>query len=311
MQLVGKCKSFLPKRRTAFQVFNEEEDRASITTFSAELDCALGGGIHTGMITEVCGVPGVGKTQMCLQLSCGAQIPSIFGGLDAEVLYIDTEGGFVTDRVVDFVSATVKHCNYIASGENDNDIQTAVSTMTVEKLLAGIHVYSCHDSTQLLAVVNLLPDLLVQHPKVRLIIVDSVSFHFRHDFEDLSLRTRTITNLAQSLVSIARRSDIAVVVTNQMTTRVHRGSDKESYLVPCLGESWGHACTTRIILQFERENRLAWLYKSPSQPQTKVPYQITTDGVRDIMDNSKQHHHVIDSTLQNSDGNPTKRQKVN
>ena len=70
---------------------------------------------------------------------------------------------------------------------------------------------------------------------------------------------------------------LQIVVTNHMTTKV---GEKTSRLVPALGESWGHACSTRIILQLEGEQRLAWLYKSPSQRQQKVPFQIT---VRDAL----------------------------
>ena len=41
-------------------------------------------------------------------------------------------------------------------------------------------------------------------------LMDSVAFHFRHNFEDLSLRTRLLTDLAQNLAKIARQYNIAV-----------------------------------------------------------------------------------------------------
>ncbi|XP_060569558.1 DNA repair protein RAD51 homolog 3-like [Ruditapes philippinarum] len=318
IQLAKDCKSCIPKPRTALQIFNRENSTAGIMTFSEKLDTALGGGIQCGMLTEICGVPGVGKTQLCLQLSCDVQIPALFGGLEGEVLYIDTKGGVINDRVTDLVEATVRHCHLIASGENDKDVQATVQKMTVEKFLGGIHIYRCHDSSELLSVVNLLPELLQQNKNIKLVVIDSVAFHFRHDFEDLSLRTRVLTNLAQCLIRTAREYKIAVVVTNQMTTRVHQGTDKGSHLVPCLGESWGHACTTRVILEFVRDTRLAWLYKSPSQPQAKIPFQITKDGIRDIVDDYKQEQNVqtdviSGSSMENTDSsvvNPAKRQKL-
>ena len=46
--------------------------------------------------------------------------------------------------------------------------------------------------------------------QIKLVILDSVAFHFRHDFEDLSLRTRLLTHLAQTLVAMARKYNIAV-----------------------------------------------------------------------------------------------------
>lgn len=42
----------------------EEEELRTIVTFSSQLDAALGGGAPVGRVTEVCGVPGVGKTQL-------------------------------------------------------------------------------------------------------------------------------------------------------------------------------------------------------------------------------------------------------
>lgn len=64
-----------------------------------------------------------------------------------------------------------------------------------------------------------------------------------------------------------------IVLTNQMTTKFSPGED--SRLVPALGESWGHASTIRVILYWEGQKRWAWLYKSPSKKESRVPYQIT------------------------------------
>lgn len=42
----------------------EEEELRSIVTFSSQLDAALGGGLPVGKTIEICGAPGVGKTQL-------------------------------------------------------------------------------------------------------------------------------------------------------------------------------------------------------------------------------------------------------
>jgi len=41
-----------------------ERSQGSIVTFCAGLDDMLGGGVPLGKITEFCGAPGIGKTQM-------------------------------------------------------------------------------------------------------------------------------------------------------------------------------------------------------------------------------------------------------
>jgi len=63
------------------------------------------------------------------------------------------------------------------------------------------------------------------------------------------------------------------VLTNQMTTRFNK--QQTSQLVPALGESWGHACTIRVIFFWNNQQRQALLYKSPSQKEAVISYQIT------------------------------------
>jgi len=50
-----------------------------------------------------------------MQLAVDAQIPESLSGLDAEVVYIDTEGSFIVERLVDIATATVEHCKQISS----------------------------------------------------------------------------------------------------------------------------------------------------------------------------------------------------
>ncbi len=63
--------------------------------FGGELDVFLKGGITHGHITEFSGAPGLGKTQLCLQLAFSN---TLHGGASNGVLYIDTEGAFNSSR---------------------------------------------------------------------------------------------------------------------------------------------------------------------------------------------------------------------
>lgn len=49
--------------KSAYQLLQEEQAQPFIVTFSAKVDEMLGGGIPMGKITELCGAPGIGKTQ--------------------------------------------------------------------------------------------------------------------------------------------------------------------------------------------------------------------------------------------------------
>ena len=50
--------------QSAASLFTLEQETPGILTFSEKIDRALGGGIQLGRLTEVCGIPGVGKTQL-------------------------------------------------------------------------------------------------------------------------------------------------------------------------------------------------------------------------------------------------------
>uniref|UniRef100_A0A8C0FXX2 DNA repair protein RAD51 homolog 3 n=1 Tax=Bubo bubo TaxID=30461 RepID=A0A8C0FXX2_BUBBB len=228
------------RKCTALELLEEEQAQGFIITFCSALDNILGGGVQLTKITEICGAPGVGKTQLCMQLAVDVQIPECFGGVAGEAVFIDTEGSFMVDRVVEIATACVQHCQLIAETHQEEDNLKALETFSLESILSHIYYFRCRDYIELLAQVYLLPDFLSEHSKVRLVVVDGIAFPFRHDFEDLSLRTRLLNGLAQQLIIIANDHKSAVILTNQMTTRI---GQSQSTLVPALGESWGHAAT--------------------------------------------------------------------
>ncbi|XP_071790472.1 DNA repair protein RAD51 homolog 3-like [Asterias amurensis] len=302
---------------TALEMLQYEKASPAIVTFCEDLDEMLGGGVPLSKITEICGAPGVGKTQTCIQLAVDVQIPQFFGGVEGEAIYVDTEGSFIPQRAADMAVAMVEHCRGIAEIQEDlsKELEEALRSFSMEKILAGIHYFRCHDYTELLALVNLLPDILKEHNKVKLVVVDSIAFHFRHDFDDFSLRTRLLNGLAQSLIRVASNHQLAVVLTNQMTTRVGSGPSR---LIPALGESWGHACTIRLILFWRDNQRYANLYKSPNKQELTVPYQITMDGLRSVPRSKEEHgspstmeaYEQGQETTEDSSFNPRKRSRT-
>ena len=52
------------KGHTALDLLRREQVRGSIVTFCAGIDGMMGGGVALGKVTEFCGGPGLGKTQM-------------------------------------------------------------------------------------------------------------------------------------------------------------------------------------------------------------------------------------------------------
>ncbi|XP_013773850.1 DNA repair protein RAD51 homolog 3-like [Limulus polyphemus] len=275
-----KHEDFTHKFYSAFDMSKNEKGVAAIVTFSQKVDEMIGGGIHTKKITEICGPPGIGKTQICLQLSVNVQIPESCGGVGGEAIYIDTEGSFIVERLLDIASATVNH---FYSGVQENISQEEKArrkNLILEDILKGIHYYRCQDYVELLAVVNILSDFLEQHSKVRLVIVDSIAFHFRYGFDDnLGLRTKLLNSIGQSFMRLATKYNLAVVLTNQMTTKMNefRGGN----LVPSLGENWGHVCSVRLLLLWDKKERHVLLYKSSWRKDGEVPFKITHTGIQD------------------------------
>ncbi|KAG2436443.1 hypothetical protein HXX76_006746 [Chlamydomonas incerta] len=259
-----------------------------IVTMCRELDELLGGGVSSGQVTEFCGMPGVGKTQLGMQLAINAQLPRDLGGPEGQAVYIDTEGSFMAERCADFADGAVRYVQSMA------DQQAALGRpellqlqpggerpVTLESLMRGIYLFRVHDHTEQLGLVNLLPRFLAQYPQVRLVVIDSVTFHFRQDFPDMAQRTRVVTGMAQQLISLAQTYGVAVVLMNQVTTKVLEGGG--SKLVPALGESWGHAASTRVMLTWGPDNeRHAQLIKSPHLPPGDAAFAVTADGVRGL-----------------------------
>ncbi|KAK7884598.1 hypothetical protein WMY93_027721 [Mugilogobius chulae] len=256
-----------PASVTALELLQRETELKPILTFCSELDQALGGGIALGKTTEVCGVPGIGKTQLCLQLAVNVQIPECFGGLGAQCLFIDTEGTFFLRRFREIAAAVIRHYSLLTENQEQQD---AMKIFTVEKILSNLFVVRCDDSVELLSQISGLPSFLSEHPKVRLIIIDSIAFPFRLHLEDLPLRTRLLFGAAHQLVAMATSHDAAVVMTNHMTTRVQ---GEGSRLVPALGENWGHAANIRILLQWTDFKRFATILKSSSHMTAMVLIQ--------------------------------------
>ncbi|XP_073521465.1 DNA repair protein RAD51 homolog 3 isoform X1 [Phyllobates terribilis] len=266
-------------KHTALELLEQEQAQASIITFCSALDDILGGGVPLTKVTDICGPPGIGKTQLCMQLAVDVQIPECFGGVDGETVYIDTEGSFIVERLVDIANACVLHCSLITQAHQQDDQKIAMQRFTLSNILSNIHYFCCHNYAELLAQILVLPDFIAQHSKIKLVIIDSIAFPFRHSFDDLSLRTRLLNMVAQQLINIATQHKLAVVLTNQMTTRI---GSSESLLVPALGESWGHSANNRIILHWERLQRFAALCKSPNQKASTVQFEITHKGFRDV-----------------------------
>jgi RecA/RadA recombinase len=56
-------------------------------------------------------------------------------------------------------------------------------------------------------------------PQVVLVVIDSVTFHFRQDWPDMGRRARLLAAMAQQAMSVAETRGVAMVYMNQVGAR--------------------------------------------------------------------------------------------
>ncbi|MFS7942598.1 putative ATP diphosphatase [Helianthus anomalus] len=275
--------------QSAWDMLQEEETSIHITTSCADLDSILGGGISCKEVTEIGGVPGIGKTQLGIQLAVNVQIPYDYGGVGGKAIYIDTEGSFMVERALQIAEACSADMAEYSRLHHKGPQACEVKTMQPKDFLENIYYFRVCSYTEQIALTNYLDKFITEHKDVKVVIIDSITFHFRQDFDDMALRTRILSGMALNLMKLARKFGLAVVVLNQVTTKY---ADGQFHLALALGDSWSHSSTNRIILHWNGNERYAYIDKSPSLRSASAPYSVTPKGIRTSDSNNKRIKHV-------------------
>lgn len=234
-----------------------------LSTSSPQMDSLFGGkGLETGSITEFYGEFGSGKTQICLQLAVNATMPIEQGGLDGHVLWIDTENTYRPKRI-----------DEIATAQNLN----------LEEVASRIHVARAFNSAhQILLLEKKAIDLAEKYP-VRLVIVDSLTAHFRSEFigrGNLGERQGLLNKHMHDLLRFADVNNAVVVVTNQVIT--NPGQLFGDPTKPVGGNIVGHTSTYRVYLRKGKSGKkVARMIDSPENPDEEVLLSVGQEGVRD------------------------------
>lgn len=247
---------------TAFEVMERREDVGRITTGSKGLDELIGGGIETQSITEVYGEFGSGKSQISHELAVTTQLPIEEGGLDGEVVFIDTENTFRPERV--------------------GQIATAFG-LDVNETLKKIHVARAFNSSHQILMADKIDELIQSGINVKLIIIDSLMAHFRAEYvgrESLATRQQKLNQHLHTLQTIANSYNIAVLITNQVQSKPDAFFGTPTKAIG--GHVLGHASTYRILLKKGLSGkRVARLVDSPHLPEGEAVFKVTTEGLVD------------------------------
>jgi DNA repair protein RadA len=234
-----------------------------LTTGSKQVDELVGGGLETQTITEFYGEYGVGKSILCHQLAVNVQLPEERGGLNGAALYIDTENTFRPEWIVRIAKAlgldpteTAKNIIYSEAFNSDHQI------LVLEKA-----------------------DKIIQENKVKLIIVDSLTAHFRSEYlgrEMLAERQQKLNSHLHRLVRLSRAFNTCAVVTNQVMARPDQFFAMAVEAVG--GHIVSHTSHTRIFLRRTASGpvRICKLVSSPYLPEGERIFKITEEGIKDI-----------------------------
>ncbi|GJS54523.1 DNA repair protein RAD51 [Tanacetum coccineum] len=252
---------------SAGQLHAQRQEIIQISSGSRELDKILDGGIETGSITELYGEFRSGKTQLCHTLCVTCQLPLDQGGGEGKAMYIDAEGTFRPQRLLQIADRF---------GLNGTDV--------LENVAYARAYNTDHQSRLLLEAASMMVET-----RFALMIVDSATALYRTDFSgrgELSARQMHLAKFLRSLQKLADEFGVAVVITNQVVAQVD-GSAMFSgpQIKPIGGNIMAHASTTRLALRKGRgEERICKVISSPCLAEAEARFQISTEGVNDVKD---------------------------
>jgi DNA repair protein RadA len=241
----------------------KREDIKNITTSSQNLDILLGGkGVETKSITEAYGAYGSGKTQLGLQLAVNVQLPIERGGANGKSVWIDTEGTFRPERIKQIAKA-------IGADES--------------KVLKNIFVARAFNSDHQILLLDRITEMIKDGEPIRLLIVDSLTAHFRAEFSGrgmLADRQQKLNKYLHNLMKLAEQANIAIYVTNQVMANPAMMFGDPTTAVG--GNIVGHASTYRIYLRRGKSgSRVAKMIDSPNLPDNETIFFLTENGIRD------------------------------
>jgi DNA repair protein RadB len=211
----------------------------------------LGGGFERGVVTQVYGPPAAGKTNLAL----AAAVSVASGGERA--LFIDTEG------------LSIDRFEQMAEGRTDADetVETIASRLVISE------AYDFADQREAVRDAEELAD------EVELIVLDSATGFYRLERAGDTEGGESLRKVAKQvthLLSLARRHDIAVVITNQVFT--DPDSDRDRALGGNTLNHWTGAIAR--VDRFRGGNRRITLEKHRSKPAgDTATFRIVGDGL--------------------------------
>ena len=236
---------------TGDNILERRKSITKLTTGSKAFDELMNGGLESQSIVEFFGEFGSCKTQVCFQLAVNATLPEERGGLDSDVIIIDTENTFRPERIIQM-------SNYLGVDPEDT--------------LRRIHVARAFNSQHQVLLVDKAIEL-AQEKKIRLMIVDSLTSQFAE-------RHQILNRHMHDLLNFATLNNAVIAVTNQVAAKPDAFFGDPTR--PIGGHVVGHTATFRLYLRKGKAGkRIARLIDSPNLPEGEAVFMVTEDGIKD------------------------------
>jgi RecA/RadA recombinase len=242
---------------------------------------------QAGMLTEVCGPSGAGKTQFALLWAVRALVAH--AATQGSVVFIDTENAFDATRAVQFLKMALRQeskanpFNQTSSSSSLSKQQQQQQQQLLAQLTGRLRSLRADSCARLLERVVQLEELVIEH-SVKCIIVDCITSPVtnQYDSTEMPQRQDMLNQVAIKLKLLAHQFNIPVVITNQTRTRSYETK-------AALGTLWSHAVNTRMMLAQQQQQfgssatpaHTIELIKSPAFDTRgpHIPYTITKNGV--------------------------------
>ena len=273
---------------------------ASARTGLLPLDRALGGGgLPPGMVTEVVGAPGAGKSQLLYGLAARAAARGL------KVLFVDTEGKFCADRLAEVGRAAGGGAGADAGAgtRGAGGGGGAGGAGEREGPLSRVLVLRAESLPVLRACLDSLESEVIDHG-VRLVLVDSVAAPVKRAFGPGEGRERqeALGLVGSRLKWLADVFRLPVAVTNHTAGTFLReageagggaeapagvdeaavaamGAGPDGAHVAAFGLRWAHSVNIRIVLETLGGRTRARVAKSPVCPPVEVEYVVSAGGL--------------------------------
>jgi DNA repair protein RadA len=226
-----------------------------LPTFCEPFDALLEGGFESRAITECFGQYGSGKTQVGHLLAVNVQ------KLDpnAVAVYIDTEATFRPERIVQFAKG---------------------AGLDPDQILKNIKVARAYNSDHQMLLVEKVEDLIKDGTNVKIIIVDSLTAHFRAEFVGrgtLADRQQKLNKHMHMLAKLADMYNLVVYVTNQVMAKPDTFFGDPTEAIG--GHIVGHNSTFRIYLRKGKKgSRVAKLVDAPNIADGEAAFFVKEEG---------------------------------